>query len=173
MKLSAQSYTSTNPLQGTFENVIVEDIKITHKKLDKYLAITFEMSYLNNGEKVVLDTKDMAFLGMNGDQDTTNVTATFSIPNPDYNAAIEGSEQRMIVPMIAYLQQHQGIFPEDFVMVNWGFPTFEDAITYFIGGNLEVQNISISNTFAAQWFLNTFEINGEKIGAQFTFDELR
>ena len=171
MKLTAQTYTSPNLLQGTFENVVIEDIKLTHKKLDKYLAITYEMSYQKNGKKIILDTKDMAFLGMNDDAVNSNQTATFSIPNPDYNAEVEGSELRITVPMIAYLQQHLGVFPADFVMVNWGYPTFEDAVTYFIGGNLQVQEVQINNDFAKMWFLNTFEINGELVGNQFQFEE--
>jgi hypothetical protein len=169
MKLTAQTYTSPNSLQGTFENVVIEDIKLTHKKLDKYLAITYEMSYLKNGEKVILDTKDMAFLGMNADAVNSNRTATFSIPNPDYNAAIQDSVERITVPMIAYLQAHLGVFPEDFFMVDWGYPTFEDAVTYFIGGNLQVQEVQINNDFAKMWFLNTFSINGELVGNQFEF----
>ncbi|MFV5697749.1 hypothetical protein ACM55H_05215 [Flavobacterium sp. ZT3R17] len=172
MKLAAQKYISPLAIQGSFSNVVVEDVKLTHKRFDKYLAITYEMSYLRDGQRIVLDTKDLAFLGMNDSDVNSNRTATFSIPNPDYNSEIEGSEERITVPMIAYLQQHLGAFPEDFVMVDWGYPTYEDAVTYFIGGTLEVQEVQISQAFAKMWFLNTFIINGELIGNQFTFEEV-
>lgn len=57
MKLTAETYVSPLANQGTFENVIIQDLSLTNKRLEKYISIGFEMSYINNGKKIILDIK--------------------------------------------------------------------------------------------------------------------
>lgn len=168
MKLTAQTYNSPNPLQGTFENVTIEDVSITHKRLDKYLSITFEMYYLKNDKKVVLDTKEVGFLGMENDTVSSNVTSTISFPNPDYDSTIEDSKERTIAPLFAYLAEHQGELPQDYAIEDYGYPTYEKVMQYFEGGTLESPEIIISEPLAIGFLLSKLVMNGEPVGNQFT-----
>jgi hypothetical protein len=168
MKLIAPIYNSPSPLQGSFENVTIEDVSITHKREDKYLAIGFEMSYVKNGQKVVLDIKEMGFLGMENDIVSSNRTTTFSIPNPDYDPQIEGSEKRITVPLFAYLMANNGVMPSDYVMVDYGYPTYEKVMPYFEGGTLESPEINITAPLAIGFLMNNLIMNGEAVVNQFT-----
>jgi hypothetical protein len=167
MKLTTQTYVSPLVNQGTFENVIIQDVSLTHKRLEKYISIGFEMSYIKNGQKVVLDTKEMGFLGMEKDEVTSNRTTTFSIPNPDYDTQVEGSEERITVPLFDYLMKHQGVMPADYVMVDYGYPTYEKVMQYFEGGTLENPEITISAPLAIGFLLTNLIMNGEPVGNQF------
>ncbi|MDI5894409.1 hypothetical protein [Flavobacterium algoritolerans] len=168
MKLIAQSYISPLLNQGTFTNVTIEDVCLTHKRKEKYISIAFEMSYLKNDQKVVLDTVAMGFLGMENDEVSSNRTTTFSIPNPDYDAQIEGSQERITVPLFAYLMAHNGVMPADYVMVDYGYPTYEKVMQYFEGGTLENPEITISAPLAKGFLLSNLIMNGEAVGNQFT-----
>lgn len=168
MKLQAQTYNSPLLHQGTFENVTIEDVCLTHKRHDNYIAISFEMSYIKNGQKVVLDTKEMGFLGMENDVVSSNRTTTMSIPNPDYDAEIEGSEERITVPLFAFLAANNDVMPEDFVIVDYGWPTYEKVMQYFEGGTLENPEITISAPLAIGFLMNNLVMNGEAVGVQFT-----
>lgn len=168
MKLQAQTYVSPLLNQGAFENVIIEDVCLTHKRHDNYIAIGFEMSYVKNGQKVVLDTKEMGFLGLENDVISSNRTTTMSIPNPDYDAQIEGSEERITVPLFAYLTANNGVMPEDYEMVDYGYPTYEKVMQYFEGGTLENPEITISDPLAIGFLMNNLVMNGEAVGVQFT-----
>jgi hypothetical protein len=167
MKLFAKKYVSPLPNQGTFENVTIEDICLTHKRNEKYLSIQFEMSYEKNGQKVILDTKEMGFLGMEMDEVSSNKTTTFSVQNPDYNEQIEGSEERITVPLFDYLMKHQGVMPSDYVMVDYGYPTYEKVMQYFEGGTLENPEINITAPLAIGFLLTNLIMNGEPVGNQF------
>jgi hypothetical protein len=171
MKLVAQTYVSPLMNQGTFENVIIEDFSVTHKRLERYLAIGFEMYYVKNDQKIVLDTKEMGFLGMGGDAISSNKTSLISIPNPDYDVQVEGSELRITVPLFDYLQSHQGIMPPDCVIVDYGYPTYEKVMQYFSGGTLENPEITISAPLAIGFILTALVMNGEPVGTQFKMVE--
>lgn len=168
MKLTAQTYVSPLLNQGAFENVIIEDVCLTHKRHDNYIAIGFEMSCIINGQKVVLDTKEMGFQGMENDVVSSNRTTTMSIPNPDYDEQIEGSEERVTVPLFAYLTANNGVMPEDYEMVDFGWPTYEKVMQYFEGGTLENPEITISAPLAIGFLMNNLVMNGEAVGVQFT-----
>jgi hypothetical protein len=168
MKLIAQTYASPLINQGTFDNVIIQDVSLTHKRLEKYISIGFEMSYVKNGQKVILDTKKMGFLGMENDEVSSNETTTFSIPNPDYKTQIEGSEERITVPLFDYLIKHQGVMPADYVIVDYGYPTYEKVMQYFEGGTLESPEINITVPLAIGFLLSKLIMNGEPVGNQFT-----
>jgi hypothetical protein len=168
MKLQAQTYVSPLLNQGTFANVSIEDVCLTHKRNEKYISITFEMSYLKNGQKVVLDTKEMGFLGMENEVVSSNRTTTMSIPNPDYDAQIEASEERITVPLFTYLTANNGVMPQDYEIVDFGWPTYEKVMQYFEGGTLENPEITISAPLAIGFLMNNLVMNGEAVGVQFT-----
>lgn len=168
MKLTAQTYVSPLLNQGTFVNVTIQDVCLTHKRNEKYISITFEMSYLKNDQKVVLDTVAMGFQGMENDEVSSNRTTTFSIPNPDYDPQIEGSEERITVPLFAYLMANNGVMPADYVMVDYGYPTYEKVMQYFEGGTLESPEINITAPLAIGFLMNNLIMNGEAVGNQFT-----
>lgn len=168
MKLQSQTYVSPLLNQGTFTDVTIEDVCLTHKRHDNYIAIGFEMSYVKNGQKVVLDTKEMGFLGMENDVVSSNRTTTISIPNPDYDAQVEGSEERITVPLFAYLTANNGVMPQDYEMVDFGWPTYEKVMQYFEGGTLELPEITISAPLAIGFLMNNLVMNGEAVGVQFT-----
>jgi hypothetical protein len=170
MKLHAAIYTSPLLNQGTFENVIIQDVSLTHKRLEKYISIGFEMSYVKNGQKVVLDVKEMGFLGMDNDEVNSNRTTTFSIPNSDYDSKIENSEERITVPLFEYLMKHKGVMPADYVMVDYGYPTYEKVMQYFEGGTLESPEINIKAPLAIGFLLTNLIMNGEPVGNQFKME---
>ena len=170
MKLQAQTYVSPKLGQGTFTDVTIEDVCLTHKRHDNYIAIGFEMSCIKNGQKVVLDTKEMGFLGMENDVVSSNRTTTMSIPNPDYDAQIEGSVERITVPLFDYLMANGGAMPQDYEMIDYGYPTYEKVMHYFEGGTLENPEITISEPLAIGFLMNNLIMNGEAVGVQFTLE---
>jgi hypothetical protein len=168
MKLTAATYVSPNTNQGTFNDVTIIDSCLTHKREEKYLAITFEMSYIKNGIKHVLANETMGFLGMEADEVSSNKTTTFSILNPDYDLAITESQERITVSMFDYLIENEGVMPDDYQMVDYGFPTYEKVMMYFTGGTLDSPEIHITDPLAIGFLLNSLIINGEAVGNQFT-----
>ena len=46
---------------------------------------------------------------------------------------------------------HEGVLPDDYTIVDWGYPTYEDAITYFSGGTINAPELFIDNPFAREW----------------------
>jgi hypothetical protein len=167
MKLIAQTYVSPKANQGTFNNVQIIDSALTHKRDDKYLSITFEMFFLKNDKKVVLDTVTMGFLGMENDVVSSNRTTIMSIPNPDYDVTFEGSQERVVVPLFAYLMENSGVMPTDYQIVDFGFPTYEKVMKYFTGGTLDAPEIFITDPLAIGFLMNNLVINGEAVGNQF------
>ncbi len=234
MKLQCVKYTSPIDTEGVFENVFIEDTRYEMKRKDNHFSITFEMYYFKDDKRIILDTANLAFLGMNSDSINSNKTTIISIPNPnyeslvaaipttinlinrdykpqyieepnpDYNpedstspAVIEVSNPeynadipqtivvpnpdyrtlisqipaKVNIPMLQYLMEHEGNMPDDFEMVDWGYPTFEDVMPNFDGGILTNPKLTLNNGFARGWFLNNLIIKGEKIGKQFQFIE--
>jgi hypothetical protein len=132
------------------------------------LSITFEMSYLKDGTKHILANEVMGFLGMEADEVSSNRTTTFSILNPDYDVEIEESTQRITVSMFDYLIKNAGVFPTDYQMVDYGFPTYEKVMQYFSGGTLDSPEVFITEPLAIGFLLANLFINGEVVGTQFT-----
>lgn len=83
MKLKSEIYVSPILTEGTFKDVIIEDVSIQHKRIDDYLQITFEMYYIVNEQKVVLETNTLSFQGMNDNPNSTNRKATFKFKDND------------------------------------------------------------------------------------------
>jgi hypothetical protein len=171
MKLTTQKYESPLENQGSFDNVIIQDVAITHRRLDKFLSIRFEMSCIKNNKKVIICIKEMMFIGMEDDIVSSNQTTLMSIPNPDYDSQLEGSEERITVPMFGYLESNNGVMPSDFTIVDYGYPTYEKVMGYFNGGTLDNPEITITEPLAIGFILNKLIMNEEPVGNQFTITE--
>jgi hypothetical protein len=170
MKLICENYVSPNAKQGTFKNVQIIDSCLTHKRDEKYLAITFEMAYFHNGIKQILATETMGFLGMEADEINSNRTTTISIPNPEFDVDVEGSQERIKVGFFDYLQKNAGVIPADYFVVDYGFPTYEKVMAYFSGGTLEAPEVFITEALAIGFLMNNLVVNGEVVGTQFTME---
>ncbi|WP_281237833.1 hypothetical protein [Flavobacterium praedii] len=163
MKLTAQIYNSPILTEGKFENVTIEETAITLKRQDSYLRIDFDMYVEREGQIVVLDKSTIAFQGMNDDEVSTNRTSTFKFK--------DDTEEQEPRPLIPYLNENGGNYPENYFMVDWGYPSYEDALLYLNGGSFQNPEISPVNEFVKQWILNTVVMKGEFIGKQFQFVE--
>ncbi len=171
MRLKSLNYISPDPKEGKFDEVFIEERLITIEKARKYILIDFEMYYFKDGIKIQLDTRSIAFYGEEGDESTSNKTSYISILNPEYNSEIEGSEERITVSLLPYLYSHAGILPEDYQVVEWGYPSYTDVCTYFRGGDKDNMDIHIDNPFARAWLRYNFVMKGEPIANQFNFIE--
>ena len=163
MKLTAQNYNSPILTEGKFENVAIEETAITLKRQDSYLKIDFEMYIEKEGQIVVLDKSTIAFQGMNDDEVSTNRTSTFKFK--------DDTEEQEPRPLIPYLNENGGNYPENYEMVDWGYPSYEDALTYLSGGSFQSPELHPINEFVRAWILNTVIMKGEFIGKQFQFVE--
>jgi hypothetical protein len=56
-------------------------------------------------------------------------------------------------------------------MVDWGFPSFEDALTYLSGGSFQSPELLPINDFVKNWIKSSVVMKGEYIGTQFEFVE--
>jgi hypothetical protein len=158
MKLIQQNltYTHPNPSFGVFQGVTVTDVCITHKRLEKYLSIIFEMSYLKDGLKVVLGTGTLSFLGMNDDEVNSNQTAYVEVNG-------------QTIPLLQWLSENNGELG-DAIITDYGYPTYEDALTYFNGGTFEDGEITLTNPIAMGLVLSKLIINNEPVGVQLMFE---
>lgn len=163
MKLTTQIYNSPILTEGQFENVSIEETAITLKRKDSYLRIDFDMCIEKEGQTILLDKSTIAFQGMNGDEVSMNRTATFK-----FNDDTEEQEPR---GLIDYIMENQGNYPENYEMVDWGYPSYEDALTYLSGGSFQSPELHPINEFVRAWILNTVIMKGEFIGKQFQFVE--
>lgn len=163
MKLTAQIYNSPIITEGKFENVSIEETAITLKRQDSYLRIDFDMYIEKEGQIIVLDKSSIAFQGMNNDENSTNRKSTFKFLNDPEEQEPRG--------LIAYLAENSGNYPENFRMIDWGFPSYEDALLYLNGGSFQNPEIQPVNEFVKAWILNTVVMKGEFIGVQFQFVE--
>lgn len=163
MKLISQLYKSPIPTEGKFENVFIEETAITLKRKDSYLRIDFDMYIQENGQTIVLDKSFIAFQGMNDDESSTNRKSTFKFLNDPEEQEPRG--------LIEYLNANQGNYPDNFKMIDWGYPSYEDALTYLTGGSFQSPELHPLNEFVKAWILNTVIMKGEFIGVQFQFVE--
>lgn len=162
MKLISQIYNSPILTEGVFTAVEINDVQLVLNSNENYLSVKFEMSHEKNGERVVLETNTLAFLGNENDKMSSNRTTVISIPNPD----VEG--ERIVVPMFDYIAQNG--MPQDYQIEDWGYPTAEKAKMMFTGGTLLNPKINLEDDFAKAWLLNTLVFKGEKVGVQFQFE---
>lgn len=159
MKLQAQTYTSPNPKEGTFSNVIIEETSFQIQRKENYFRVDFAM-YLQDKPEVVLETAYLAFQGMEADEINSNRKATFK-----FNDDTEEQEPR---GLIQWMGENQA-YPTNFTMVDWGFPTYEAALNYLTGGTLQSPEINPADEFVKNWILNSVQMKGELIGVQFQF----
>lgn len=157
MKLSAPIYNSPLFTEGKFENVFIEETSLQLKRSDSYLKIDFEMYIIRNSQKVVLEKASIAFQGMNNDENSTNRKATFKFNNSE---EIHG--------LIEYITQNSQ-YPENYTMVDWGYASYQDALTYLSGGSFQDPELQPINDFVRNWILNTVIMKGELIAGQFVF----
>jgi hypothetical protein len=160
MKLHSQTYTSPVLTEGTFNNVFIEETSLQLKRQENYLKIDFEMYYFKNNEKVIIAESYLAFQGMNEGGYSTNKKATFKF--------LDDTEEEPR-GLIDYVAENEGAYPENYTMINWGYPSFEDALNYLSGGSFENPEIQPVNDFVKAWILNTVIMKGEFIGVQFQF----
>lgn len=163
MKLTSQIYNSPILTEGKFENVFIEETAITLKRKDSYLRIDFDMYVVIEGQIVFLDKSTIAFQGMNTDSISTNRKSTFKFLND--------SEEQEPRSLIDYIMGNGGNYPESYQMVYWGYPSYEDALTYLSGGSFQSPELYPINEFVKAWILNTVVMKGEFIGKQFQFVE--
>jgi hypothetical protein len=189
MKLKAPIYVSPNLLQGTFENVFIEDVSFELKRQEKYLRINFDMYYINSEQKIILESNYIAFQGMNGDYNSTNRKATFRFNAEPIEETLGKTEPETDAPeidpeelptdpifptedpiygLIDYVIEH-GEYPTNYTMVDWGYASFEDALTYLTGGSFQEPELQPANDFVKYWILNTIVMNSELIVNQFQF----
>lgn len=172
MKLLAKNYNSPLATQGTFQDVFIEDVCITHKRIEKYLSITFQMYFIKNNQRINLCETTLAFLGMENDEVSTNQTTFVSIPNANYDVANIESTEKITVPLFG----SNGNFTFDvtaipFEVVDFGYPTYEKVMSYFNGGTLFSPEILISEPLAIGFLMNKLIMNGEPVGVQFKLEE--
>ena len=160
MKLIAPIYNSPVPTEGTFTNVVIEETSFQLQRKETYFKIDFSM-YLQDKPNVVLDTVSLAFQGMNADTVNSNRTATFRFNTDAVDAEPRG--------LIAYIMVNAGAYPTNYTMVDWGFPSYEDALTYLTGGTFASPEINPASDFVKAWLLNQIQMKGQLIGVQFNF----
>jgi hypothetical protein len=64
-----------------------------------------------------------------------------------------------------------GDYPTNYTMIDWGYPSYEDSLTYLSGGSFQTPELQPVNDFVKAWILNTVIMKGEYIGIQFEFVE--
>lgn len=160
MKLIAPIFISPILTEGTFSNVAIEETSFQIQRKQSYLRIDFSM-YLEDNPEVVLKTAYLAFQGTNADENNTNRKATFKFNDDAVDQEPRG--------FIDYIMENAGAYPVNYTMIDWGFPSYEDALTYLIGGTFDNPEIQPANDFVKAWILNTVIIKGELIGKQFQF----
>lgn len=159
MKLIAAVYTSPNPKEGIFHNVVIEETSFQLQRKENYFKIDFAM-YLQDKPEVVLETAYLAFQGMDTDEINSNRKATFK-----FNDDSEEQEPRGLIQWVTKNQK----YPTNFRMIDWGFPTCEQALNYLTGGTFDNLEIMPRDQFVKNWILNTIQMKGELIGNQFQF----
>lgn len=161
MKLIAQTYNSPNPKEGTFSNVVIEEISFQIQRKESYFKIDFSM-YLQEQPNIVLETAYLAFQGMDADEINSNRKATFK-----FNDDTAEQEPRGFIQWITENQS----YPTNYTMIDWGYPTYEQVLNFLTGGTFASPEINPANEFVKNWILNTVIMKNELIGAQFQFVE--
>lgn len=157
MKLNTALYVSPIITEGKFDDVFIEDTSYELDRQNSILRINFEMYYYRNEQRIVLAKSSLGFEGMNDDLISTNRKTLFKY---------EDSEPQ---GLIQYFIDNNGSYPENAEIVDWGFPSFEDALTYLDGGSFQSPELFPINDFVRNWILNSVVMKGETIGQQFQF----
>lgn len=166
------------------ENLFSIDFEMYHFKNDKRVKLDeFKISFrgsnadLENGLPTTNKTAIIKLLDFIFDPEIPQFLET---ANPEYDENIEGSQPILYspnpayipesgeIPLLQYLYNHGGQMPESYEVVEWGFPTYTDALQYFDGGTLDNPELLITNPFAKEWLKNTIQMKGEPI-TQFNF----
>jgi hypothetical protein len=106
----------------------------------------------------------------NYDKLVNSIPTEVEIDNPNYDSEVESIDNKVDIPMLQYLQDNEGVAPENFEVIDWGYPTYEDAINYFSGGTIEEPELFIANTFARQWLLSNIIMKGKSISDGNSFE---
>lgn len=89
MKLHAEIYPSPVDVEGTHNNVFIEDVSYEIKREENFFAVDFEMYTLKNDKRIILDKARLAFKGTDEEsaqgKPTSNKTALLNVKNPEYN----------------------------------------------------------------------------------------
>lgn len=173
MKLTTKTgvYVSPKPQQGNFTGAYVEDRQITSIRNRNRLEVVFDLVIYKDEQRIVLDSQMLAFFGNEGDAFSSNRTTYFSRPNLNYDATVADSEPEIIEPLMDYLVANNGVYPEEYEIVDYGYPTLEKALEYFTGGTLQEPEVFLTDPLAQGWLLNNLILNGEPVSKQFKFDE--
>ena len=161
MKLIASNYTSPILTEGTFENVAIEDTSFELKRNDSYLRIEFK-TYLQDTPEVILVTSSLAFQGMDAHPNNTTRKATFKF--------IDDTEEQEPRGLIKWLIDNKGVYPTNYKMIDWGYPSYEQALIFLTGGTLDNPEINPINKFVEDWIKNTLVMKSEFVGKQFEFE---
>lgn len=157
MKLNTTLYVSPIITEGKFDDVFIEDTSFELDRINSILRINFEMFYFRNEQRIVLSFASLAFQGMNSDEISTNRKTLFKFENSEPQGLIQ------------YFIDNNGEYPENAEIVDWGFPSFEDALIYLDGGSFQNPELFPKNDFVRNWILNSVVMKGEVIGQQFQF----
>lgn len=166
------------------DNLFSIDFEMYHFKNNKKVKIDeFKISFrgsntdLENGLPTTNKTAIIRLLNYVFDPEIPQFLET---PNPDYDENVEGSQPVLYsanpdyipesgeIPLLQYLSTHNGEMPLEYEVIEWGFPTYTDAMQYFDGGTLDAPELLITNPFAKEWLKNTIQMKGETI-TQFNF----
>ncbi|EJG02289.1 hypothetical protein [Flavobacterium sp. F52] len=158
MKLNTTLYVSPIITEGKFDDVYIEDTSYQLDRNNSILRINFEMYYFRNDQRIVISSASLAFQGMNDDEISTNVKTLFKYTDSNETHGL-----------IQYFIDNEGAYPENSEIVEWGFPSFEDALTYLDGGSFQSPELFPKNDFVRDWILNSVVMKGEAIGQQFQF----
>lgn len=162
MKLIAQNYISPDNIGWQLKNVMIKDKGFEIQGDNKYFRIDFEM-YLKDNQEVILVTSSLAFQGMDSSENNTTRKATFKF--------IDDTEEQDPRGLIKWLIDNNGDYPTNYKMIDWGYPSYEQALSFLTGGTLDNPEINPINNFVEDWLKNTLVMKGEFIGKQFEFEE--
>lgn len=185
MKLITKTGEYISPLatQGKFEGAYIEDVEIVHRRKDKFLSVMFALNYYQKGAEFTIAKKLLTFKGLNADDNNTNQTAFVKVLNPDYDSDFVEDEDTtteeylhktsefFIKPLLEHLAANGGKLNKTDVITDFGYPTYEEVVTYFDGGDFDTPAISLSNPIAQGFVLSKLIINGQAAGVQFKFEE--
>jgi len=103
--------------------------------------------------------------------DPANPCEFITVTNPDYEAQVAAVPTTLNVPLLQYLAENEGTLPEEYEVVNYGWPDYATASYFFEGGDKANPDITIPNPFAKEWLLNCAYLKTEAFGKQFSFIE--
>lgn len=162
--LKNSSYNNPNFPKWNLEGVTIQDTESVLKRQSKYRAITFSMLDENNME--LYSTK----LGFD---EYSSKPSKVEIDDTDSEFS-----KRMVVHLMQYLEDNSYQLQPNDVIVEYGYPSYEEVHNYFDGSDFGNEEINIKATLppvlkqlAQDFILNTLVINGEKVGVQFKFEE--